>query len=120
MSKDTSKNTPGNTKPNYPWAELYDMESRVSSATPVRSGKMGRPPRIYPRRKTSVMLSDEEQAALEKITYTIRQAMRPGSVTKSQVYGLAVRLLDHHMEQLPNHVANWDQVVQSLFDGEGE
>jgi hypothetical protein len=66
------------------------------------------------------MLSDEEQAALEKITYTIRQAMRPGSVTKSQVYGLAVRLLDHRMQQLPNHVANWDQVVQSLFDGEGE
>jgi len=112
MSKDTQKNA----KPNYPWAELYDMESRVSKATPVRSGKTGRPTRVYPRRKTSVMLSDEEQAAL----YLIRQAMRPGSVTKSQVYGLAVRLLDYRMEQLPDHVANWDQVIQSLFDGEGE
>ena len=61
-----------------------------------------------------------EQAALEKITYLIRQAMRPGSVTKSQVYGLAVRLLDHRMEQLPKRVTNWDQVIQSLFDGEGE
>jgi hypothetical protein len=64
------------------------------------------------------MLSDEEQAALEKITYLIRQAMRPGSVTKSQVYGLAVRLLDHRMKQLPDHVASWEQVIQSLFDGE--
>lgn len=115
MNKDTSKKT----RPNYPWAELYDMESRVSGAAAVRSGKTGRPSRVYPRRKTSVMLSDEEQAALEKITYTIRQAMRPGTVTKSQVYGLAVRLLDHHMDQLPDRVANWDQVIQSLFDGGG-
>ena len=114
MTKDTSRKT----KPNYPWAELYDMESRVSGAAAVRSGKTGRPSRIYPRRKTSVMLSDEEQAALEKITYLIRQAMRPGSVTKSQVYGLAVRLLDHRMEQLPDHVASWNQLIQSLFEGE--
>lgn len=115
MNKDTSKKS----RPNYPWAELYDMESRVSGAAAVRSGKTGRPSRVYPRRKTSVMLSDEEQAALEKITYMIRQAMRPGTVTKSQVYGLAVRLLDHRMNQLPDRVANWDQVIQSLFDGGG-
>jgi hypothetical protein len=114
-----NKVTSGKNKPNYPWAELYDMESRVSGAAAVRSGKTGRPSRVYPRRKTSVMLSDEEQAALEKITYLIRQAMRPGSVTKSQVYGLAVRLLDHRMEQMPEHVASWDQVIQSLFEGEG-
>ncbi len=114
MSKDTSKKT----KPNYPWAELYDMESHVSGATPVRSGKVGRPSRTYIRRRTSVMLSDEEQDALEKSTYLIRQAMRPGSVTKSQVYGLAVRLLDHRLKLLPDHVTNWDQVIQSLFEGE--
>ena len=114
MTKDTSRKN----KPNYPWAELYDMESHVSGAAAVRSGKTGRPSRIYPRRKTSVMLSDEEQAALEKITYLIRQAMRPGSVTKSQVYGLAVRLLDHRMEQLPDHVTSWNQLIQSLFEGE--
>jgi len=114
MSKETSKKG----KPNYPWAELYDMESHISSATQVRSGKIGRPARTYIRRKTSVMLSDEEQAALEKSTYLIKQAMRPGSVTKSQVYGLAVRLLDHRMKLLPEHVTNWDQVIQSLFEGE--
>ncbi len=114
MNKDTSKKT----KPNYPWAELYDMESHISSATPVRSGKTGRPSRVYTRRKTSVMLSDEEQAALEKSTYLIRQAMRPGSVTKSQVYGLAVRLLDHRMKSLPDRVTKWEQVIESLFEGE--
>lgn len=73
-------NTP--TTKSYPWAELYDLESRVSGTTPVRSGKTGRPHRAYIRRKTSVMLSDEEQEALERITYLIRQALRPGSVTK--------------------------------------
>lgn len=115
MSSDASRKS----KPNYPWAELYDLESRVPGTAPVRSGKTGRPPRAYIRRKTSVMLSDEEQAALEKITYMIRQALRPGSVTKSQVYGLAVRLLDHHMKLLPEHVANWDQLIESMFEGEG-
>jgi hypothetical protein len=114
MSKEASKKG----KPNYPWAELYDMESRVSGATPVRSGKVGRPTRTYIRRRTSIMLSDEEQDALEKSTYLIRQAMRPGSVTKSQVYGLAVRLLDHHLKFLPDHVTSWDQVILSLFEGE--
>ncbi len=114
MPKETSRKN----KPNYPWAELYDMESHVSGATPVRSGKVGRPSRTYIRRRTSVMLSDEEQDALEKSTYLIRQAMRPGSVTKSQVYGLAVRLLDHRLKLLPDHVTNWDQVIQSLFEAE--
>jgi hypothetical protein len=64
------------------------------------------------------MLSDEEQAALDNSTFLIRKAMRPGSVTKSQVYGLAVRLLDHRMKLLPDRVTNWDQLIQSLFEGE--
>jgi hypothetical protein len=63
------------------------------------------------------MLSDEEQEALERITYLIRQALRPGSVTKSQVYGLAVRLLDHRMKLMPEHVDNWEQLIRTLFEG---
>ena len=63
------------------------------------------------------MLSDDEQEALEIITYTIRQALRPGSVTKSQVYGLAVRLLDHRMKIMPEHVDNWEQLIQTVFEG---
>jgi hypothetical protein len=109
-------NTPA-TKP-YPWAELYDLESRVSGTAQARSGKTGRPHRAYIRRKTSVMLSDEEQASLERITYLIRQALRPGSVTKSQVYGLAVRLLDHRMGLMPEHVENWEELIAALFEGE--
>ena len=105
------------TTKSYPWAELYDLELRVSGTTPVRSGKTGRPHRAYIRRKTSVMLSDEEQEALERITYLIRQALRPGSVTKSQVYGLAVRLLDHRMKLMPEHVDNWEQLIRTLFEG---
>ena len=105
------------TTKSYPWAELYDLESRISGTAPVRSGKTGRPHRAYIRRKTSVMLSDEEQEALERITYLIRQALRPGSVTKSQVYGLAVRLLDHRMKIMPAHVDNWEQLIETLFEG---
>ena len=114
-----TSDTPKKTKPNYPWAELYDLESRVPGSARMRSGKTGRPTRAYIRRKTSVMLSDDEQAMLEKIAYLIRQAMRPGSVTKSQVYGLAVRLLDFRIQSLPEHVENWNQVIKVLFDGEG-
>lgn len=114
MPKETSKKA----KPNYPWAELYDMESHISSAAQVRSGKVGRPPRIYTRRRTSLMLSDEEQAALDKSTFLIHEAMRPASVTKSQVYGLAVRLLEYRLKFLPNRATSWDEVIQSLFEGE--
>jgi len=112
MTADNSKKT----KPNYPWAELYDLESRVSGAARMHSGKTGRPTRAYIRRRTSVMLSDDEQAMLEKIAFLIRQAMRPGSVTKSQVYGLAVRLLDFRIKALPDHVENWNQLIKVLFE----
>ena len=101
----------------YPWEELYDLESRLSGAVPVRSGKAGRPHRTYVRQVTSIMLSDEEQEMLERITYVIRQALRPGKVTKSQVYGFAVRLLNDHMKEMPEHLENWKQLSDTLFEG---
>jgi hypothetical protein len=103
----------------YPWAELYDMESRVLP-TPHGTGRPGRPSQLYVRRRTSLMLSDEELQSLGTDLLAIQNALRPGKVTKSQVYGLAVRVLTARMEALPDRVTSWDEVVRALIEGKGE
>ena len=100
----------------YPWAELYDMESRVFSS-PTGTGRQGRPNQLYVRRRTSLMLSDEELQSLGTDLLTLQNALRPGKVTKSQVYGLAVRVLTARMNALPKRVTSWDDVVRALIDG---
>ena len=103
----------------YPWAELYDMESRVLTP-PSGTGRKGRPNQLYIRRRTSLMLSDEEVQSLSTDMLTIQNALRPGKVTKSQVYGLAVRVLTARMEALPDRVMSWDDIVKALIEGKGE
>jgi len=101
----------------YPWAELYDLEShhRETTGTPR---KQGRPNRLYPRHATSIMLSDDEVAIFDALHYRIRSALRPATVTKGQVHGLALRLLESQFENLPKHAESWDELVRSLFGGE--
>lgn len=65
------------------------------------------------------MLSDEELQSLGTDLLTIQNALRPGKVTKSQVYGLAVRVLTARMEALPDRVTSWDEVVRALIEGRG-
>jgi hypothetical protein len=109
--------TKGEAPTAYPWAELYDLESRhrVSTGTPRRQG---RPNRIYPRHGTSIMLSDEEMSIFDELHYRIRSALRPATVTKGQVHGLALRLLQSKAENLPERADSWDALVRILFPEE--
>jgi hypothetical protein len=66
------------------------------------------------------MLSDEEAQSLGTDLLTIQNALRPGKVTKSQVYGLAVRVLTARMKTLPDRVTSWDEIVKALIEGDGE
>lgn len=104
----------------YPWAELYDLESqRKDSHDNVgTTRKIGRPNRLYPRHVTTVMLSDEEQAVFDELHYLIRNALRPATVTKGQVYGLALRLLLSKTKNLPERADTWERLVANLFEGE--
>jgi hypothetical protein len=108
----------GKQKYAYPWAELYDMESRVTAAK-AKARRRGRPSSLYTRRRTSLMLSDDEASMLDRATVRLADALRPGNVTKSQVYGLAIRLLDNRLAFLSDRVSSWEDVMQSLLKDVG-
>ena len=103
--------------PRHPWAELYNIESGVQKAhiTPATAGP-GRPPNIVKRHKTSITLMDEEKRIYDKLAYVLGSKLHPNTVTKSQVMGLALRLLDTKVDELPEALNNWDQMAELLFD----
>lgn len=101
----------------HPWAELYNIESGVQKAqiSQAHSGP-GRPPKIVKRHKTSITLMDEEKRLYDKLAYVLGSKLHPNTVTKSQVMGLALRLLDTKVEELPTALDNWGQMAELLFD----
>ena len=101
----------------YPWAKLYNLESRVSGRTEPEPGRPGRRHRTYIRRPMTAYLSDEEMSIVDRTDLRMREALRPATVTKSQIFGLAVRLLDNRMQFVPEHATDWEQIVQALFEG---
>ena len=105
------------TTPRHPWAELYNIESGVQKAqiTPAMAGP-GRPPNIVKRHKTSITLMDEEKRLYDKLAYVLGSKLHPNTVTKSQVMGLALRLLDVRVDELPESLNNWGQMAELLFE----
>ncbi len=95
------------------------MESRVLGGS-TGQGRLGRPSQLYIRRRTSLMLSDEELQSLDETMLAIQTALRPAKVTKSQVYGLAVRVLSARLKALESdsRLSSWDEVVKALIEGE--
>jgi len=101
-------------QPKYPWAQLYDSESGVVDIPRTASGP-GRPKNLVTRHKTSLSFLDEEKRVFEKVTYEITQLLHPHKVTKSQVLGLAIRLLENEMGSLPKYIHSWEQLAHELF-----
>jgi hypothetical protein len=96
------------------------MESRVATP-PAASRRQGRPHQLYVRRQTSLMLSPEEQQLLGMAVLNIQDALRPtAKVTKSQVFGMAVRVVAARLKWMPERVTSWDEVVKALIEGELE
>jgi|GEM_PF-1322150 len=105
----------------YPWAQLFDLESRIARPSVVKHDRPGRPRRAYIRRRKTLMLSDEELSMLDGTELRIKEAMRPAAVTQSQVVGLALRLLhDRASKLLPDRAVSWEEIVSALFAGNGE
>jgi hypothetical protein len=105
----------------YPWASLYDIESGVRKINlPNKPSGAGRPVKIVNRLHTSITLTDEEKRLYEKLAYTIGSKMHPNKVTKSQVLGLALRLLDFQIDRLPRSIDSWETLAQFLFTTEEE
>jgi len=111
--------TPDNSiKPSTTWAELYDLESRLAAKAKAKQDRRGHPASAFIRRRKTLTLTDEELSYLDQLSFQIREALRPGTVTQSQVYGLAVRLLKEHSRFIPAHADSWGQIVQALLEGE--
>lgn len=106
-------------KPTTTWAELYDLESRLAAKAKAKQERRGRPNSAFIRRRKTIMLTDEELSFLDQISFQIREALRPGTVTQSQVYGLAARLLKDRSRFLPEHADSWGQIVDALMKKEG-
>jgi len=115
MSEDKSRSI----KPSTTWAELYDLESRLAAKAKAKQDRRGHPNSAFIRRRKTVTLTDEELSYLDQVSFQIREALRPGTVTQSQVYGLAVRLLKELSRSLPEHADSWGQIVQAMLTGRG-
>jgi hypothetical protein len=61
---------------------------------------------------------DEEKRIYDKLAYILGSKLHPNTVTKSQVMGLALRLLDAKAENFPEVINDWDQMAGLLFDME--
>ena len=117
----TSRNNMDKKTPSYPWAELFDLESRIVKAPPVRQPRPGRPSGAVIRRRKTIMLSDEELSMLDITELRLKEAMRPALVTKGQVVSLAIRLLnDRAVKHLPERASSWEDVVKALFLGHAQ
>ena len=107
------------TSSQYPWAALYDIESGVKKLNIAREAQRpGRPPKPVKRLKTSITLTDDEKRLYEKLTYTLGSKLHPNKVTRGQVIGLALRLLDSRLEELPASLDSWELMAGILFEGQ--
>jgi len=103
--------------PIYPWAELYDIESGIKKINVgLATGGPGRPRKPVKRIKTSITLTDEEKRIYEKLAYQLGSKMHPQKVTKGQVIGLALRLLDARLDELPKKLETWETLAVLLFE----
>ncbi len=113
--------SPKQRKPAYPWAELYNLESRTGTYAARRQLRAGRPPRPVHRVKVTLELTDEERRILKEIQAAL--ATRLSSVAQGQVVGLALRRLkaelsgDSEVIVLPQQITDWSGVVEYLEQG---
>ena len=109
-----------NDKPRYPWAELYDVESGTNRIQQSPNAGPGRPRKPVARLKTSITLTDEEKRLYERLTYELGSRLHPRKVTRGQIIGLALRLLDARTTDLPGSLDSWESVAEILFQAETE
>ena len=50
----------------------------------------------------------------------MKERLHPHTVTKGQVLGLALRFLDAQVEAIPGSLADWEQLVDLLFEQEDD
>jgi hypothetical protein len=104
----------------YPWALLYNLESQLTQQPAPAVKRPGRPPRLIPRSRFTLLLTADEERALQHITAAIQEKLYPAKISRSQVVGMAVRMLNMRLEEseLGEDVTDWPSLIAALA-GEG-
>ncbi len=104
---------------NYPWAELYNLESQMSAPSArIADRRVGRPSRPIPRKNTLLQLTDGERRTLRQLTTRLEDLFDSEHVTRSQVTGFALQFLSLTLEQaiLPEQISGWDALIAALSE----
>ncbi|MGQ9555911.1 MAG: hypothetical protein ACUVWR_17560 [Anaerolineae bacterium] len=106
----------------YPWALLYNLESQRGQQPMPGARRVGRPPNPIPRSRVMLLLTAEEERALQQATALIQEKLLPARVSRSQVVGMAIRLLQMKLEEqgIAEEVEDWPALVSHLADGNHE
>jgi hypothetical protein len=116
---DSKKKVPSS----YPWAVLYDMESQ-RGRRPIVEGQKGRPPDVVEKKNKTFSLSLNDLDKFSDTEYHLSKLLSPHTVFKSQVFGLAIRLLAAELDKLDEQerskVNSWVQLKDLLIPEDGE
>ncbi len=105
-----------NTENKYPWAEFYNLESGLKPKLGRRSSS-GRPASPAAKLGKTYSLSQDEIRLMDELAYQVNNAT-DFTVTKSQLSGLALRLLDHSLKHKGldyGSIEYWREFANKLF-----
>lgn len=100
----------------HPWALLYNVESQLSQQPQPKVRRVGRPRRPIPRSRVMLLLTADEERMLRQLTKVIEEKLYPAKVSRSQVVGLSLRLLNIRIEgtELSAQVTDWPTLMAAL------
>jgi hypothetical protein len=90
---------PSSMPPLQPWAELYNLESRLGQQQLPLSRKVGRPPASFPRSGKHMRFTADEIRLLASITGKLQDQFGSNKVKPGQVAGFALRLMAHIIDR---------------------
>jgi len=103
-------------KRTYPWTELYNLESQLGQRPLPGMRRRGRPSRPFQRSRVQLLMTDEEQRILKHLRNALEERLEPAKISRSQVNGLALRVLEIRLgaAALPETVKDWPTLMEYI------
>ncbi len=102
----------------YPWAALYDLESKRRTRG---AGQRGRPASTVAKKNKTFSIPLDELGLFTDSEYKLQKVLHPHHVSKSQVIGLAIRLLNNQLQDKLGEgitLDSWEQLADMVFEEE--
>ncbi len=102
--------------PRYPWALLYNLESQIERPAMPSERGVGRPRNPIPRSRVTLLMTADEVRTLQHLTHQMQDHLHPAKISRSQVVGIALRLLKIKLDKikLPETVVDWPTLIAVL------